>query len=155
MDERLPAAARPDIARTTSPPWRRFLRGLWTDIQAARAHRSTSIGPTRRLLAPQQQFFLRENLQAAASVGAIRFSVSRPRQLPRPISTAADTWLKQYFDTRSKSVQVVQGMLKQVAGDDMAPELPDLTGSLEALRVLQLAQDKRQPLDADVGADQR
>jgi len=63
--------------------------------------------------------------------------------------TAADEWLKQYFDTRAKSVQVVQATVKQLANSPMPGGAPDLTATLEALRVLRLAQDRAPPRPPD------
>ena len=56
--------------------------------------------------------------------------------------TASEAWLKQYFDSRAKPVQAVLASLKQLAATAMPGETPDLTRSLEALRVLRLAQDR-------------
>ena len=55
---------------------------------------------------------------------------------------ASDAWLKQYFDVRAKTVQAQLATLKQLAAAPMPGETPDLTRSLEALRVLRLAQDR-------------
>jgi uroporphyrin-3 C-methyltransferase/uroporphyrinogen III methyltransferase/synthase len=56
--------------------------------------------------------------------------------------TAAEGWLGKYFDTRSKAVQSLQTLLKQLKATDMATELPGLSASLDAVRVLQIARDK-------------
>ena len=56
---------------------------------------------------------------------------------------AADMWLKKYFDTRAKPVQSLQTLLKELRATDMSTELPGLAGSLDAVRVLQLAREKR------------
>ncbi|HSS06785.1 MAG TPA: uroporphyrinogen-III C-methyltransferase, partial [Rhodanobacteraceae bacterium] len=55
---------------------------------------------------------------------------------------AVEAWIKQYFDTRAKPVQSLQATLRQLAASPMPGETPDLTRSLEALRVLRLGQDR-------------
>jgi uroporphyrin-3 C-methyltransferase len=55
---------------------------------------------------------------------------------------AVDAWLKQYFDVRAKPVQALQATVRQLAATEMPGEMPDLARSLEALRVLRLAQDR-------------
>ena len=55
---------------------------------------------------------------------------------------AADAWLTKYFDTRSKPVQSLQVLLKELRATEMTVELPGLAGSLDAVRVLQLAREK-------------
>jgi len=53
-----------------------------------------------------------------------------------------DAWLKQYFDSRAKSVQALQVTVHQLAASPVPGETPDLNGSLEALRVLRLGWDR-------------
>jgi uroporphyrin-3 C-methyltransferase len=155
MDERLPAVARP-VAPAVEPSWQRLLRDLWTDIQQL-VRIEVADRPAAPLIAPPQQYFLRENLRLRLLSARIAL-LNRDDASIKADSGAADNWLKQYFDTRSKSVQVVQGTLKQVAAAHPTGEMPDLTGSLEALRVLRLAQERapsRLPDRGTSAADRR
>jgi len=141
MDERLPPPAAPK-----SPPaaeestWQRMLREAWAEIrQLVRVE--VADRPAAPLLIPTQQYFLRENLK-------LRFLSARIALLNRDDASfkddvvAAEGWLKLYFDTRAKSVQTLQATLKQLAATPMPGEMPDLAGSLEAVRVLRLAQER-------------
>jgi uroporphyrin-3 C-methyltransferase len=143
MDERLPP---PPPAPAKGPPaaeepsWQRLLREAWAEIrQLVRVE--VADRPAAPLLIPAQQYFLRENLK-------LRFLSARIALLNRDDASfkadvvAAEGWLKLYFDTRSKSVQTLQATLKQLAATPMAGEMPDLAGSLEAVRVLRLAQER-------------
>jgi uncharacterized protein HemX len=56
--------------------------------------------------------------------------------------SAVDAWLKQYFDLRSKPVQVLQATVRQLTASPMPGATPDLSRSVEALRVLRLSQDR-------------
>jgi len=47
--------------------------------------------------------------------------------------TAASAWVKQYFDTRTKSVQALASTLTQLAATPMPTGLPDLAARLTAL----------------------
>jgi uncharacterized protein HemX len=97
--------------------------------------------PEAPLLAPQQQFFLRENLKLRLL--SARFSLLfHDQQNFRADLIAADTWLRKYFDTRSPAVSTLQTLLKQLQTTDMASEIPDVVRSLEAVRVLKLAREK-------------
>jgi uroporphyrin-3 C-methyltransferase len=141
MDERVPASSpgpAPPLAE--EPPWVRFLRDIWTDIkQLVRVE--VADRPAAPLIPPPQQYFLRENLRLRLLSARIAL-LSRDAARSRADRGAADEWVKQYFDTRQKSVQGLQTTLKQLAATPMAADLPDLTRSLEALRVLRLAQDR-------------
>jgi uroporphyrin-3 C-methyltransferase len=141
MDERLP----PPVPATSppvvdEPSWQRLLREAWAEIrQLVRVE--VADRPAAPLLIPSQQYFLRENLK-------LRFLSARIGLLNRDDASfkddvvAAEGWLRLYFDTRSKSVQTLQATLKQLAATPMAGEMPDLAGSLEAVRVLRLAQER-------------
>jgi uroporphyrin-3 C-methyltransferase len=122
------------------PTWRRIAREAWAEIrQLVRVE--VSDRPAAPLLMPSQQYFLRENLK-------LRLLSARVALLNRDDASfksdvgAAETWLRLYFDTRAKPVQAMQATLKQLAATPMGSEMPDLGGSLEALRVLRLAQER-------------
>jgi len=141
LEERLPPQAMP------APPadeasWRRFLRAVWLDVrQLVRIENLDR--PEAPLLAPQQQFFLRENLKLRLL--SARFSILfRDQQNFRGDLNAADAWLRRYFDTRSAAVVSLQTLLRQMQATDMASEMPDVLRSLEAVRLLKLARDKSQ-----------
>ena len=100
-------------------------------------------GPPYSLLTPPQQFFLRENLKLRLL--AARFDLLfRDQANFRADLSAADSWLKTYFDTRAKPVQSLQTLLKELRSTDMTIELLGLAGSLDAVRVLQIARDRPQ-----------
>jgi uroporphyrin-III C-methyltransferase len=141
LEERLPAPVLPPPAGD-EPAWRRFLRELWQDVrQLVRVENLER--PEAPLLAPAQQYFLRENLKLRLL--SARFDLLfRDQANFRADLAAADAWLRKYFDTRSKPVQTLQIVLKQVQATDMAVEVPDLARSLEAVRVLKLAREKPQ-----------
>ena len=139
LEERLPPQPAP------APPadeagWRRFLRAVWQDVrQLIRIENLDR--PEAPLLAPQQQFFLRENLKLRLL--SARFSLLlHDQQNFRADLSAADAWLRQYFDTHSPAVSTLQTLLKQLQATDIASEIPDVVRSLEAVRVLKLAREK-------------
>jgi uroporphyrin-III C-methyltransferase len=139
LEERLPAPA-PEAATKDEPGWRRFLRDAWQDMrQLVRVEKLDQ--PEPPLLAPPQQFFLRENLKLRFL--SARFDLLfRDQANFRADLAAADLWLKKYFDTRSKPVQSLQVLLKELRATDMTTELPGLAGSLDEVRMLQLAREK-------------
>jgi uroporphyrin-3 C-methyltransferase len=139
LEQRLPpqAAAAPPADESG---WRSFLRAVWQDVrQLVRVENLDR--PEAPLLAPQQQFFLRENLKLRLL--SARFSLLfHDQQNFRADLTAADAWLKKYFDTRSPAVSTMQMLLKQMQTTDMASEMPDVVRSLEAARLLKQARER-------------
>ena len=151
MDERLPPPVRADAAPAgDEPAWRRLAREAWAEIrQLIRVE--VADRPAAPLLLPSQQYFLRENLKLRLLSARIAL-LNRDDASFKSDLNAAETWLRLYFDTRVKPVQAVQATLKQLAATPMGGDLPDLGGSLEALRVLRLAQERAPARAPDRGA---
>lgn len=141
LEGRPPATAAPVLPADESA-WRRFLREVWQDMrQLVRVENLDRPAPP--LLAPQEQYFLRENLKL--QLLAVRFDLLlRDQASFRADLAAVDSWLRKYFDAQSQRLQVVQMLLRQVQATDMATDVPDINRSLEAVRLLKLARDKPQ-----------
>jgi uroporphyrin-3 C-methyltransferase len=144
MDERLPAPA-PDktAAPADVPAWRRLLRDLWDDVRQL-VRIESSDRPAAPLVPAAQQYYLRENLKLRLLTARIALLARNDASFAADL-TAVDTWIKQYFDTRAKPVQMLQATIKQLAATPLPGETPDLTRSLEALRVLRLGQERAAP----------
>lgn len=141
IDERLPPPQpKEPVAPARESQWQRFLREAWSDIRQL-VRIEVSDRPLAPVLAPPQQYFLRENLKLRLLSARIAL-LNRDGATFKADIAAADTWLKQYFDTRAKPVQTMQATMKQLAAAPMSGETPDLAASLEAMRALRLAQDR-------------
>ncbi|HEX8013373.1 MAG TPA: uroporphyrinogen-III C-methyltransferase [Casimicrobiaceae bacterium] len=140
LEERLPAPA-PEAPPKDESAWRRFLREAGQEVRQLIRIENVD-RPEAPLLTPSQQFFLRENLKLRLL--AARFDLLfRDQANFRADLSAADQWLKKYFDTRSKPVQSQLTLLKGLRSTEMTIELPGLAGSLDAVRVLQIQREKR------------
>ena len=141
MDERLPPPAR-DTATLPAdvPVWRRLLRDVWDDVkQLVRVESSDR--PAAPLVPAAQQYYLRENLKLRLLTARIALLARNDASFAADL-TAVDGWIRQYFDTRARPVQMLQGTIKQLAATPLPGETPDLSRSLEALRMLRLGQDR-------------
>jgi uroporphyrin-III C-methyltransferase len=133
LEQRLPpqpaAPAPAEEAR-----WRSFLRSVWQDVrQLVRVENIDR--PEEPLLAPEQQYFLRENLKLRLLSARFALLFNDQRSFRADLS-AADAWLRRYFDARSAAVTNMQMLLKQMQTTDMAGEIPDVVRSLDAVRSL-------------------
>jgi uroporphyrin-3 C-methyltransferase len=139
LEQRLPPKAA-TAPRADESGWRSFLRTVWQDVrQLIRVENLDR--PEAPLLAPQQQFFLRENIKLRLL--SARFSLLfHDQQNFRADLNAADDWLKKYFDIRSPSVSAMQMLLRQMQTTDMASEMPDVARSLEAVQALKQARER-------------
>jgi uroporphyrin-3 C-methyltransferase len=139
-DERIPPPAPEPAPGPGEPAWRALLRDAWSDLRQL-VRIEVSDRPAAPLVPPPQSYFLRENLRLRLLSARIAL-LNRDQASFRADLAAADEWLRQYFDLRTKPVQVLQASLKQAAAAPTAGSLPDLSGSLEALRMLKLAQER-------------
>ena len=88
--------------------------------------------PEAVLLAPEQGFFLRENLKLKL-LNARLAMLSRQTESARADVAAAATALNRYFDPASRRTQAAAGQLQQIQGQMRSVELPRLDETLAAL----------------------
>ena len=110
--------------------WRGLAGEIWRDIrQLVRIERIDR--PEPPLLTPEQAFFLRENLK-------IRLLTARIALLQHDEATyqadlrAAEGWLKRHFDVADPLVGGAIKTLRELAGNAINIQLPDISGSLAA-----------------------
>ena len=140
-DERLPAPA-PSAATPPAdePEWRKFLREAWTEVKGL-VRVEVADRPAAPLVPPPQQYFLRENLRLRLLAARIALLSYDDNGFKADV-TAANAWLKQYFDTRTKAVQTISATLTQLAATPMPTELPDLSPSLTAVRSVKATRER-------------
>ena len=139
-DERLPApVAAPSLAE--EPSWRRTLREMWADLRGL-IRVEVSDRAAAPLVAPPQQYYLRENLRLRLLSARLAL-IARNEAAFRADVKAADAWLRQYFDTRARPVAAILASLASMNATTMPTEVPELTRSLDAARALRSAQDAR------------
>lgn len=121
-------------------PWRRLAGEIWHDIrQLVRIERIDR--PEPPLLTPEQSFFLRENLR-------LRLLTARIALLQHDDSSyhadlrAADDWLKRHFDTSDQNVQNTIATIRQLAGNIINIQLPDISESINAASRYKLSLEK-------------
>lgn len=145
--DRLPLAARAHPERTPEngapllDGWRGAVAVLWREIQGlVRIERFDGDAPA--LVAPGQEFFLRENLKLRL-LNARLALLSRDTASFRNELAVSRDWLARHFAAEDKGVQTVQALLAQGLNLNPGGALPDLADTLAALRALRPAKDKR------------
>jgi uroporphyrin-3 C-methyltransferase len=84
------------------------------------------------LLAPEQGFFLRENLKLKL-LNARLAVLSRQTDSARADVAAASAALNRYFDPSARKTQVAAGLLQQIQSQIRSIELPRLDETLAAI----------------------
>ena len=139
-DERLPPpVAAPPLAE--EPSWQRTLREMWADLRSL-VRVDVSDRPAAPLVAPSQQYYLRENLRLRLLSARLALIARNDAAFHADVR-AAEAWLRKYFDTRAKPVATVLASLAPMTAVATGGEVPELTRSLDAARALRTAQDAR------------
>ncbi len=109
----------------------RVLQGLREDAQSLlRVSRIDQ--PEAALLAPEQSYFLRENLKLKL-LNARLALLSRQTEAARSDLTSVQTGLSRYFDASSRKTQAAKALLQQTQAQLRSSELPRFDETLAAL----------------------
>ncbi|MFA6014598.1 MAG: uroporphyrinogen-III C-methyltransferase [Gallionellaceae bacterium] len=120
--------------------WKKFWRELWQE-----AKHLVRIENTQKrelpLLSPTQSFFLKENLKIRLLSARLALLSHDEASYKHDLKTAQE-WTKLYFDTQSKEGALVLASLQKLAASNINIELPDIGGSLEAVRNYRISHEK-------------
>jgi uroporphyrin-III C-methyltransferase len=112
--------------------WNGWSTEMWTDVRQLIRVRSVET-PDALMLSPTQAYFLRENLKLRL-LNARMALLSRNEAAFRADLIAAQDALVKYFDTRARTTQTAQALLRQVQSSNLSIEMPTLSDSLNAVR---------------------
>ena len=128
------SAASPTI--TSQAYWQGLAADFWHELRSlVRIQRFDREEPA--LLAPEQAFFLRENLKLRLLSARLALLAHDQWNFRNELRQAS-IWLDRYFDGREKPVQIAQETLEQLSATEINIELPNLTESLSAIKRLKL-----------------
>ena len=85
------------------------------------------------LLTPEQRYYLIANLRLMLSGAQIAVLRTDTQTYSTNLAQASE-WLKQYFDTDDEAVQSMISELEKMAGQDLTPQRPNITGSILELQ---------------------
>ncbi|UCH48012.1 MAG: uroporphyrinogen-III C-methyltransferase [Betaproteobacteria bacterium] len=124
---------------TAEEGWRLLVAEMWGDLLSlVRIQRIDA--PETPLLAPDQAFFLKENLKLRL-LGARLALLARDQAAYRADLAAAVDWTTRYFDGSAPPVASSIDTLNELAASDIQIELPDVTASLDAVRTYRLVKE--------------
>ena len=123
------------------PWWQRGASEIWQEIKGlVRIQRFDPAAP--ELLAPGQDFFLRENLKLRLLSARLAL-LARDQPTYRNEIKVAQAWLGRYFFPDDKVVQSALATLQLMASAPLNLNPPDLAESQAALRSLRHSKEKR------------
>ena len=119
-------------SKPTASTWSRWTSGIWQEIrQLVRVQNLESTDVP--LLSPNQTFFLRENLRLrllTARLALLRYDETTYKT---DLNAARD-WLNRYFDTANRNVRNDDAVLRQLIESSISIKIPDISGSMDAVR---------------------
>ncbi|HZX26816.1 MAG TPA: uroporphyrinogen-III C-methyltransferase [Telluria sp.] len=120
------------LAAKLQDTWNAWSTEMWADVRDLIRVRKVDT-PEALMLSPSEQYFVRENLKLRLLNARVAL-LSRNESAFRGDLAAAQESLAKYFDTRAKPTQTAQALLRQVAANNLAIEMPSLSESLNAVR---------------------
>ncbi len=126
--------------QTAQSAWLEFAREIWQDMKQLVRIRNTAEQEIP-LLAPNQVFFLRENLKLRLLSARLALLLHDETSFKSDI-IAAQEWLTLYYDNSAKATMVTLNSLRQLQENRISIELPDISASLDAARNFKLAREK-------------
>ena len=121
-------------AQPTAPWWRRIAASAWGEVKSlVRIQRIDVNDP--RLLAPQQAYFLRENLKLRLLHARVAL-IQRNEAVFRSDLAQCREMIQRYFNPAAKSVASAIDTLTQLESAAVQVELPSLSDSLDMVRRL-------------------
>jgi len=121
--------------------WSRLGGDIWTEIRGLVVVRELS-SPEPPLLAPQQAWFLRENLRLRL-LNARLSLLARDEAGYREDLRVSQSWVRRYFDPRSKQTVDTLAQLKQLSSVSISFEMPTISESLDAVRNFKSRRERR------------
>jgi uroporphyrin-3 C-methyltransferase/uroporphyrinogen III methyltransferase/synthase len=120
------------LGQRVTETWRNWSHEMWDDIRQLIRVRTVNT-PEALMLSPSESYFVRENLKLRL-LNARLALLSRNEGTFRDDLNSAQQMVARYFDTKARSTQTAQGLLRQVQANNVTIEVPDLSESLNAVR---------------------
>jgi uroporphyrin-3 C-methyltransferase len=133
--------------------WKKLLYEVWQDIKSIiRLERIDR--PEPPLLAPEQNYFLRENIKLRLLSARIAL-LQHDEATYRADLRAAEKWLLEHFDMRESSSKIMLSTIRQLSADNIIIEVPDINETLTLVSKYKLTLERSKPSDKAAPARDR
>ncbi len=124
-----------NIENSTNTGWKATVNSIWSEVKSLVSVRRNDESSSPPSLAPDQRFYLRQNLRfklEAARIALLRKDTAAFRQ---NLSVARD-WIQNYFTNDNAAAKNILDSLDQMQNIELKPALPDISASHKMLRAL-------------------
>ena len=126
-----PAAMPPDNDMVaTDNRWQRLARGLWQELKSLLVISRTETN-TAVLLAPQERYFLYQNLRLQLELSRLALLTRDEAQYRVSVKAGTD-WLNEYFDRGDARVRNALASLENAGSIDFQESVPSIGATLDA-----------------------
>jgi uroporphyrin-3 C-methyltransferase len=140
FDERAERSAASKEAAKAAGFWARLGAEMWGELKHLVTVRRMN-APEPPLLPPDQAYFLKQNLRLRLLSARLSL-LARDEAGYREDLRAAQAWLRDYFDVRSKPVADALAQLKQLSSATISFEMPTISESVQAVRSFQARRER-------------
>ncbi|VAX13858.1 Uncharacterized protein EC-HemX [hydrothermal vent metagenome] len=121
-----------DTNETRVKDWKQLPEAIWGDIKKLLVIRERH-GRVIPLLSPRQHFFLIQNLKLKLEQARLALLNAEPDIYQERLQSAID-WIHDFFKQDDPATQAMLKQIKQLAGENIKPDLPDISASYRALQ---------------------
>jgi len=89
--------------------------------------------PVEPLMSPEQTYYLQQNLHLMLEQAQLALLQRKQQAFDAGLDKASN-WIATYFDKKDATSQALLRALEEMSALNVAPELPDISGSLKALK---------------------
>ena len=118
--------------RVTADNWRGVLQAMWDDLMGLIEIKDGEL-PDGVLFDPKLRYFIEQNLKLELSSARLAI-LERDTTNFRVAVEIVQEAVARYYDADDAAVKALAAMLSEVRGVDLAPALPNVTASLDAVR---------------------
>lgn len=139
--EPAPPEAEAEARRPDDRGWGTLADDVWAGLRDSIRIRERDV-PLKAMLAPEQQFFLYENLKLHLETSRLALARGEQRMYRDSLQIAID-WIGRHF-VADDGAAAISGSLSRMMETDIEPAMPDIGQSLRALRArMQLMKEIR------------
>ena len=122
--------------------WSELPSAVWRDLKSLVVIRDHE-APIQPLLSPEERFFLIENLRLQVEQARLAMLSGNAKVYQERLGTAIG-WIDQHFDKESPITKATLDSLNQLAAESIAPPLPDIAATYQALQKYRLSREPAQ-----------
>jgi uroporphyrin-3 C-methyltransferase len=127
--------------------WTELPSAIWRDLKSLIVITDHD-APIEPMLAPKERFFLIENIRLQLEQARLAMLSGQAAVYQERITTTI-AWIKEHFDKDAQVTVATLATLNDLAKQSIAPELPDISNTYQAIQKYRLRDQQKNPAKTD------